>query len=148
MADRDPIAERRKFVEGWNDTMIKIWAERIQLLDVMNTRALLRSLRQSPVHADGRFYAFELSQSFLEYGIWQDLGTGREVPIGNTGDIGHKKVRERRRWFSTKYYSSTLRLRDFMALSIGNEFKSMFCASLDADRLRKHTAYYRRKGYS
>ena len=148
MADRDPIAQRRKFVEAWNDTMIKIWTERIQLLDVINTGALLHSPIQLPVHADGRFYSFELSQSFLEYGIWQDLGTGREVPIGNPGDIGRDKVRQRRRWFSTKYYSSTLKLRDFMAMSIGNEFKSMFCASLDADKLRKQTSYYHRKGLS
>lgn len=146
MAPRDPIAEREKFVEGWNNTMVDIWIERIRLLDVVDTGALLASPLQLPVRADGRFYDITLSQTFLEYGLWQDLGTGREVPIGNPGDIGRDKVRERRRWFSTKYYSSIMKLRDFMGRSLGDEFKSMFCDTLDADRARHNSNYYRRKG--
>lgn len=146
MAQRDPIAEREKFVEGWNNTMVDIWIERIRLLDVVDTGALLSSPLQLPVRADGRFYDIALSQTFLEYGLWQDLGTGREVPIGNPGDIGYDKVRERRRWFSIKYYSSIMKLRDFMGRSLGDEFKSMFCDTLDADRARHNSNYYRRKG--
>ena len=122
MAQRDPIAVREKYLIGWNNTMIDIWKERIELLGVVDTGALLRSPIQLPIRADGRFYDVNLSQTFLEYGLWQDLGTGREVPIGNPGDIGRDKVRERRRWFSSKYYSSVLRLRDFMAQSLGHEF--------------------------
>lgn len=146
MAQRDPIAEREKFVEGWNNTMVDIWIERIRLLDVVDTGALLASPLQLPVRADGRFFDITLSQTFLEYGLWQDLGTGREVPIGNPGDIGRDKVRERRRWFSTKYYSSIMKLRDFMGRSLGDEFKSMFCDTLDADRARHNSNYYRRNG--
>lgn len=146
MAERDAIATRERWVEGWNKTMVDIWRERIQLLGVVDTGALLASPVKLPVRADGRFYDIMLSQSFLEYGIWQDLGTGRETPVGNQGDIGRTKVRERRRWFSVKYYSSIMRLRDFMAESLGDEFKAMLCASLDADNLRKNSNYYKRKG--
>lgn len=146
MAQRDPIAEREKFVEGWNNTMVDIWIERIDLLGIIDTRALLRSPVELPVGHDERFYEVSFTQKFLEYGLWQDLGTGREVPIGNPGDIGHDKVRERRRWFSIKYYSSIMKLRDFMGRSLGDEFKSMFCDTLDADRARHNSNYYRRKG--
>lgn len=128
--------------------MIDIWKERIKLLGVVDTGALLRSPVKLPVQHDGRFYDITLSQTFLEYGLWQDLGVGREVPHGNPGDIGRDKKRERRRWFSVKYYASVMKLRDFMALSIGNEFKSMFCAALDADEARYSSAFYRRKGYT
>lgn len=128
--------------------MIDIWAERIYKLKVIDTGSLWRSPLELPVQADGRFYDITLSQNFLEYGLWQDLGVGREVPHGNGGDIGHVKVRERRRWFSVKYYSSVMRLRDFMAESLGDEFKSMFCAALDSDNARYNTEYYRRKGYT
>lgn len=147
MAERDPIAERKKFVEAWNSTMIDIWTEQIYKLGVIDTRALYQSPVKLPVRADGRFYEIELSQSFLEYGIWQDLGVGREVPHGNPGDIGHDKVRERRRWFSVKYYSSVMKFRDFMAESIGDEFKAMVCNALDADNAKHNTDFYRRKGY-
>lgn len=145
---QDAIDARQKFVEAWNKTMIDIWQERIAKLDVIDTGALWRSPLHLPVRADGRFYDVTLSQTFIEYGLWQDLGTGREVPHGNPGDIGHDKVRQRRRWFSLKYFSSVMNLRDFMAESLGNEFKSMFCAALDTDRLRHQSAHYKRMGYS
>lgn len=150
MADlrSDSVGARQKFVGAWNKTMVDIWAEQIYKLGVMDTGALWRSPLQLPVRADGRFYDITLSQNFLEYGLWQDLGVGREVPHGNTGDIGHEKVRERRRWFSVKYYSSVMNLRDFMAESLGEEFKSMFCAALDSDNAKHNTDFYRRKGYT
>lgn len=151
MARVDPqsvIDQRKKYVESWNETMLDIWQERIYKLKVIDTSALWRSPLAIPVRADGRFYDITLSQNFLEYGIWQDLGTGREVPVGNPGDIGHDKVRPRRRWFSVKYFSSVMNLRDFMAESVGDEFKSMFCAALDPDNLRFSSSHYKRMGYT
>ena len=68
MAQRDPIAVREKYLIGWNNTMIDIWKERIELLGVVDTGALLRSPIQLPIRADGRFYDVNLSQTFLEYG--------------------------------------------------------------------------------
>lgn len=155
--------------------MIDIWAERIAKLDIIDTGALWRSPKVLSVKADGRFYDITLSHTFLEYGLWQDLGVGREIPHGNPGDVkcldpeyreennlnqprkrGKKwgggmtsgNPRERRRWLSPKYYSSVMNLRDFMAESLGDEFKSMFCNALDADNARFNTAFYRRKGYT
>lgn len=151
MAAVDPKADieaRRKYVEGWNETMVDIWQERIARLGVINTGALWSSPVALKVRPDGRFYDITLSHQFLEYGLWQDLGTGREVPFGNPGDIGRDKVRKRRRWFSVKYYSSVMKLRDFMAESMGREFCSMFCAALDADRRRFESDHYRSRGYT
>ena len=75
-----------------------------------------------PVRADGRFFEVGLSQSFLEYGLWQGYGTGRETPRGNSGDLGRVKKRQRRRWFSRKYYASVMRLKEFYEENIGKEF--------------------------
>lgn len=146
------VDTRQKFVEAWNKTMIDIWTERIYTLKVMDTGALWRSPLQLPVQADGRFYDITLSQNFLEYGLWQDLGVGRELHHGdyehNRDHIeNHGRKREPRRWFSTKYYSSVLKLRDFMAESLGREFIGMF-ANLDAEDARYGTEFYKRKGYS
>lgn len=147
-AAQQAIDSRRKFVEAWNKTMIDIWKEQIFKLGVIDTNALYNSTVALKMKADGRFLDITLSHSFLEYGIWQDLGVGREVPHGNPGDIGRDKVRKPRRWLSPKYYSSIMNLRDFMAESLGNEFKSIFCAALDSDRLKRTTDFYRRKGYT
>lgn len=151
MIDRNTaIEQRKKFVEAWNNTMIDMWQDRIYKLKVIDTGALWRSALQLPVMADGRFYEISLSQEFLEYGIWQNFGTGRNVAIGNThkaDNDGWENKREVRRWFSKPYYSSVLNLRDFMADSVGQEFVGLF-ADLDADNLRKTSDYYRRKGIS
>lgn len=151
---KDTIEARKKFVEAWNNTMIDIWQEKIFKYHIIDTENLYRSPIALKVKADGRFYEITLSQTFVEYGIWQDLGTGREKWIGNPHDIGlttkkgkDRNFRERRPWFSPKYYSSVMKLRDFYAESCGKEFVGMF-ANLDSDDLRSKTDYYRRKSLS
>jgi hypothetical protein len=114
--------EREKFVTAFNDTMVKIWQEQITLLDVIDTGALLASPKAVAMRADGRFFEVSLSQAFLEYGLWQDYGTGRETPRGNSGDIGRAKVRQRRKWFSRKYYASVMNIKEFYEDNIGRSF--------------------------
>ena len=129
--------EREKYVLAFNDTMLKIWREQITLLDVIDTGRLLRSPKSVAVRADGRFIEATLSQGFLEYGLWQDFGTGKEIPRGNSGDIGREKKRVAKRWFSRKYYASVMNIRDFMADSIGHEFVGLVARAID-DNYRRY----------
>jgi len=127
--------EREKFVFAFNRTMITIWCEQITLLNVIDTGRLLRSLKALPVRADGRFIEIGLSQSFLEYGLWQNFGTGKEIPRGNSGDIGRERKRQKKPWFSRKYYASVMNLRDFLADNIAHEF-GIVARSLDDKYVR------------
>ena len=133
----DPQSEREKYVLAFNDTMLKIWQEQITLLNVIDTGRLLHSVCALPVRADGRFIEIGLSQAFLEYGLWQDFGTGKEIPRGNNGDIGREKRRVAKKWFSRKYYSSVLNLRDFLADNIGQSFVGVVAKALD-DNYRRY----------
>ena len=128
--------EREKFVSAFNETMLKIWKEQMTLLDVIDTGALLASPKSLPIHADGQFIELGLSQSFLEYGLWQNFGTGKETPRGNNGDMGRKKVRQKKPWFSRKYYASVMNLRDFLADNMAKEFVGVVAQSLDDKYLR------------
>lgn len=121
LSEAAAIRTREKYAEGFNSTMIDIWRERIALLGVVDTGALYRSVAKYSIRADGTFSELRFMFGFFEYGLFQDRGTGREVPRGNPGDIGRPKVREARPWFSKKYYSSISRLRDFMAESLGQQ---------------------------
>lgn len=148
----DAIEERRQWVEGWNKTMVDIWHEKIHRLGVEDTFALYHSPKAFNIKtdADGRFLDITLSHGFLEYGLWQDMGTGRNTAIGNTHkkDMdGWENKRKPRRWSSTKYYRSTMRLKEFMAESIGKEFIGIF-GKLEAEDYRKQTEYYKSKGLS
>lgn len=131
------LEARQKFVSAFNDTMVTIWQERITLLGVIDTSALLHSPIGVTMHADGRFMDITLSQQFLEYGLWQDYGTGRETPRGNGGDIGREKKRKRRRWFSKKYYASIMKLRDFYAENLGYEFTNIFANAFHDRNFRR-----------
>lgn len=128
--------EREKFVFAFNRTMITIWCEQITLLNVIDTGRLLRSLKALPVRADGRFIEIGLSQSFLEYGLWQNFGTGKEIPRGNPGDLGRERKRQKKPWFSRKYYASVMNLRDFLVDNIAHEFVGIVARALDDKYVR------------
>lgn len=130
------LREREKFVTAFNETMLKIWKEQMTLLDVIDTGALLASPKSLPLRADGRFMELGLSQSFLEYGLWQNFGTGKEIPRGNNGDIGRERKRKKKPWFSRKYYASVMNLRDFLADNMTKEFVGVVAQSLDDKYLR------------
>ena len=120
--EQDQAGIRRAYVEGWNRTMIEIWKERIVLLGAIETGALYNSVMEVEVKADDRVSSVTLRQSFLEYGLYVDRGTGREFARGNPGDIGRPVVRRAKPWFSRKYWSSVHRLKEFFADSLGKEF--------------------------
>ena len=136
ITEQQAIEERQKYVMAFNDTMIKIWKEQITLLDVIDTGRLLNSPISVRTQADGKFSEVQLSQAFLEYGIWQDYGTGKEVPRGNPGDIGRDKKRQKKPWFSRKYYASVMNIKDFMADSLGRQFQGIIADALDSSKFR------------
>lgn len=135
-AEQRAFSEREKFVTAFNETMLKIWKEQMTLLDVIDTGALLASPKSLPLRADGRFMELGLSQSFLEYGLWQNFGTGKEIPRGNNGDIGRERKRKKKPWFSRKYYASVMNLRDLLADNMAKEFVGVVAQSLDDKYLR------------
>lgn len=135
--ENNAIEERRKYVTAFNRTMIKIWREQISLLGIVDTGALYRSTLAVGMTADGKFTQITLSQSFRTYGIFQDYGTGRETPRGNSGDIGRDKVRKRRRWFSRKYFASLMNIQEFYADNLGRQFCNAVSNALNTDILRR-----------
>lgn len=169
MADisSDPIETRKKYVEAWNKTMIDIWQEKIAKLGIVDTAALYGSPIVARFDSDGRIVCIDIAFSFLEYGVWQQFGTGREFALGSDGDLkfldeNYRKEhhldkprkrgpkwgggmtsgfpREERPWIDKAYYGSVMNLKDFMADSLGKEFIGLF-ADLDASDYRKSTLY-------
>jgi hypothetical protein len=131
------LEERKKFVLAFNDTMVKIWKERITLLDVIDTGTLLNSVIGVRCNADGQFLQIELSQAFRTYGLWQDRGVGKEVARGNPGDIGRNKMRVAKRWFSLKYFASFYKLREFLSDNVGKQFLGMTSDVFETDKFIK-----------
>lgn len=108
------------------------------MIGVIDFGGLLASLKALPLRADGRFFEFGSSQSFFEYGLWQDFGTERETPRGNSGDIGRAKKHQCRRGFSRKYYASVMNLKEFYEENIGKEFCGIISSALSKDFRQNH----------
>ncbi len=133
------INERAKYVRAFNDTMVRIWREQINLLGVIDTGALYRSTMGVRMTADGKFTQITLEQSFNAYGIFVDYGTGSNTPRGNSGDLGDGYVnrRKRRRWFSRKYYASVMNIQEFYADNLGRQFCKVVSNALNPDVMRR-----------
>ena len=129
--------ERRRYVQAFNATMIKIWREQMTLLRVIDTGALYRSTIGIRSNMDGKVTSVTLEQSFKTYGLFVDYGTGRNTPRGNPGDIGRANGRKRKRWFSRKYYASVMNIREFFADNLGKEAANVISNALTRNISRR-----------
>lgn len=137
--DKTTVEARRKFAFAFNETMIRIWHERIIKLGVMDRGTLYRSLLGLKTFVSSDATQIQLTQQFLTYGIFQNFGVGKEVPRGNPGDIGRPKKRVPRPWFDKKYYSSVMNFRDFLAESMSQQYIGIVSNAL-SDRTLKDSA--------
>lgn len=136
VTQQDAIEQRRKFVDAFNGTQLTMWQEQITLLDVIDTGKLLGSVASVRCDHDGKVTVVTLEQSFLEYGLFQEYGVGKETPRGNPGDIGRDKVRQRRPWMSKKLYASVMKLKEMFADSMGREFCGIVADALNDKKMR------------
>ena len=134
--EKTSVEARRKFVSAFNDTMVRIWRERISLLEVVDSGLLYKSLLGTKTDIGKDATEFQLEQQFVTYGIFQNYGTGKETPRGNAGDIGRSKVRQARRWFDKKYYGSVMNLRDFLGESLSQQYIGIVSNALSDRDLR------------
>lgn len=137
VTQQDAIEQRRKFVDAFNGTQLTMWQEQITLLDVIDTGRLLGSVASVRCDHDGKVTVVTLEQSFLEYGLFQEYGVGKETPRGNPGDIGRDKVRQRRPWMSKKLYASVMKLKEMFADSMGREFCGIVADALSDKKMRE-----------
>ncbi len=55
--------------------------------------------------------------------------------------MGRAKVRQKRPWFSKKFYASFMNIKEFTADSLGREFLGIVSDALDSDKMRRNTGY-------
>lgn len=130
MTDTKALEQRRRYVTAFNDTMIRIWRERITLLGVIDSGALYRSVTPTHLTINPDATIISAGQRFRTYGIYVNYGTGRDTPRGNPGDIRRPKIRRPRQWFDRKYYASVMNLRDFLAENLSLQTVSVISAAL------------------
>ena len=129
------LLERQRYVGAFNDTMVKIWKERIILTKAIDTGDLYASVAVIGMTADEKYTEVTLEQSFNIYGIYVDYGVGRNTPRGNKGrnelgQLENGNERKRKIWFSKKHYSSTMNLAEFYQENMSDEITQIISNAL------------------
>lgn len=79
MAENATPEDRLKYMNAWSEMMVNIWREKIERLHVIDTYTLHRQITENVA---GSTDFATIQHKFMEYGIYQDCGTG----------VGYKKV--------------------------------------------------------
>lgn len=117
---------RKKWQQAWSKMMIDIWQEKITRLKVIDTGKLWHEITQQAVFTED---TSTITHQFMEYGIYQDAGTGNGYTRGNGGDLKNLENRDERypkrkprRWYSKSYYASVMALKEKMGEMYAEEF--------------------------
>lgn len=118
---------RKKWQKEWSRMMIDIWQEKITRLKVIDTGRLWNQITEQAVFTED---TSTITHQFMEYGIYQDAGTGNGYTRGNGGDLEFlEKGRESRyphrkprKWYSKSYYASVMALKEKMGEMYAEEF--------------------------
>lgn len=103
----------REIAERWADIVIERWIRKIQALNIGNTGELLRSL-QAHVAVDANGNPEKITFLYLYYGIFTDMGVGRNVKLGSP-----KGNRKKKPWYSSVFLKEVNTLGRIMAERYG-----------------------------
>lgn len=133
-----------KWMQEWTDMMTTIWSDRLRKLHISPYnpdrdrepwRPPAGSLKNSFVRGAMTMgtakSAVKIVHSFLRYGIYVDLGTGREFggPRNEKGQLLKPTARKPKKWFTKAYYRSVMVAKEFTAKAYGDEFVAILFQS-------------------
>jgi hypothetical protein len=145
-----------KYQKAWEETMIKIWREKIERFKVIDTGALHERISGNVATLGSDSHT--IIHKFLMYGIYQDCGTGNGYRRGNggnlefldpltrknrrqkqkSGKVTSGEPRKERLWFSRAYWRSRQVLKEQMAYMYGEEFIGILAEALDDKGRNRH----------
>lgn len=105
-------------VRAWADITLKIWRAKITELKVYDTGELYNSLLNTLTISAGN-NVNKVEFTFHLYGIFADMGVGREISLGNSGDLGFTPIRKRKEWYSRVFYREVMKLKEILVEKYG-----------------------------
>ena len=138
--------DRIKYQDAWAKMMVEIWREKIERLDVIDTFRLHQDMNENLTSSGNELTIIQ--HKFMEYGIYQDCGTGNGYRKGNGGNLefldpandNGQMHRHPREWFSRAYFASVMVLKEAMAYMYGEEFTGLLVDKIEeANRKRSTT---------
>lgn len=136
--------EYEKWFQEWTDLMTTIWSDRLRKLHISPYNpdrskepwrpapgGLLKSFVKGQFKKGTGKSAVKIIHSFLTYGIYVDLGTGREFggPRNEKGQLLKPTMRKPKPWFTKSYYRSVMVAKEFAAKAYADDFKAILFQS-------------------
>lgn len=149
--------DRQKYNDAWAKMMVTIWREKINRLHVVDTYKLHREITENVTSTGSELSTIQ--HKFMEYGIYQDVGTGNGYQHGNGGDLEFLdpqyreeyarkqksgkvtlgEPRKPREWFSRAYFASVKVLKEQMAYMYGEEFCGLLVDKIEEANYKRST---------
>ncbi|MDR0686920.1 MAG: hypothetical protein LBF79_05645 [Dysgonamonadaceae bacterium] len=114
-----------RYLDGWADMMVEIWKTKLREEDIINTGALINSLRAF-VHRESGGNATKITHTFLRYGIYVEKGVGKGYSPGHEGYLDFRPTRRPQHWLSGKYWYSKNKLLIEMLNRTGKSYIKTF----------------------
>lgn len=113
------VMNYREMAERWADIVIERWIRKIQSLNIGSTGELLKSL-EAQVAVDANGDPQKITFLYLYYGIFTDMGVGKNVKLGS-----EKGNRKKKPWYSSTFLKEVNALGRLMAERYGYEAASI-----------------------
>lgn len=135
------VMNYREMAERWADIVIERWIRKIQSLNIGSTGELLKSL-EAQVAVDANGDPQKITFLYLYYGIFTDMGVGKNVKLGS-----EKGNRKKKPWYSSTFLKEVNALGRLMAERYGYEAASIPIKAFEgiSSSSFNDTAYYNLK---
>ncbi len=110
---------RKDGLQQWANIVVKMWEEKIVALQVWDEGALYHSF-VNHVKNNAGGSVDKIDFLFSQYGIYADMGVGKETSRGNSGDVGEvNKRREPKPWYSKVFFREVMKLYEKTGRELG-----------------------------
>lgn len=139
--------DRQKYHDAWAKMMVNIWKEKIERLHVIDTYKLHQEITDNVTSSGNELNTIQ--HKFMEYGIYQDCGTGNGYKKRNGGNLeflderyreSRYEPRKPREWFSRAYFASVMVLKEQMAYMYGEEFCGLLVDKIEEANHKRSTS--------
>lgn len=139
--------DRLKYRDAWAKMMVTIWREKIERLHIVDTYKLHQEITENVTSSGSELSTIQ--HKFMEYGIYQDCGTGNGYRKGNGGNLeflderyreSRYEPRKPREWFSRAYFASVMVLKEQMAYMYGEEFCGLLVDKIEEANHKRSTS--------
>ncbi len=117
---------------AWASIVIQKFHAKITELKIYDKGNLDHSLMQELLVNAG-VDIDKIEFSFKLYGIFVDMGVGKEISKRNSGDLGYTPTRQPKEWFSKKYYGQVMKLREILIEKYSKAITFSMINTLQAD---------------